>query len=143
MVVALKVVGAHPTSFGMIEADLLQALERRVAALEQELGTQQAIASSEPAQVLQELKLQMDAFKTKLETTEYLSWLGKLFFFIVYIFIFYYYLSLGSFIFILKYILLTTNLIFFISFKIKKITFIKLITFNLKFFLHESYLNLI
>ncbi|XP_044579687.1 uncharacterized protein LOC123261890 [Cotesia glomerata] len=72
----LQVVGAHPTSFGMIEADLLQALERRVAALEQELGTQQAIASSEPAQVLQELKLQMDAFKTKLETTEYLSWLG-------------------------------------------------------------------
>ncbi|XP_008550613.1 uncharacterized protein LOC103573353 [Microplitis demolitor] len=72
----LQVVGAHPTSVGMIEADLLRALEKRVAALERELGAQQAVASSEPAHLLRELKRQMDAFKTKLETTEHLSWLG-------------------------------------------------------------------
>lgn len=64
----------------MIEADLLRALERRVAALEREVREQQDVASSEPSHALRELKHQMDAFKTKLETTEHLSWLGKLYF---------------------------------------------------------------
>ncbi|XP_034952667.1 uncharacterized protein Pde9 [Chelonus insularis] len=72
----LQVVGAHPTSLGMIETDLLRALERRVAVLERQLNEQQTAASSETSNVLRELKEQMNAFKTKLETTEHLSWLG-------------------------------------------------------------------
>lgn len=73
----MKVVGAHPTSLGMIEADLLRALEKRVAVLEREFQEQQAAAvSSAQTHALGDLKRQMDAFKIKLETTEHLSWLG-------------------------------------------------------------------
>ncbi|KAK0073223.1 hypothetical protein PV325_010069, partial [Microctonus aethiopoides] len=73
----LQVVGAHPTSLGMIEADLLRALEKRVAVLEREFREQQAAAvSSAQTHALGDLKRQMDAFKIKLETTEHLSWLG-------------------------------------------------------------------
>ena len=62
----------------MIEVELLRALERRVAALERELHEHQDFASSEPSIALRDLKRQMDAFRNKLETTEHLSWLGKL-----------------------------------------------------------------
>lgn len=61
----------------MIDADSLRALERRIAALERELRDHQDVASSEPSITLRDLKLQMDAFRNKLETTEHLSWLGK------------------------------------------------------------------
>ncbi|XP_012288294.1 uncharacterized protein LOC105704027 isoform X2 [Orussus abietinus] len=60
----------------MIEADLLRALERRVAALERELRQHQEAASTAPSLALRELKRQVDIFKNKLETTEHLSWLG-------------------------------------------------------------------
>ncbi|XP_046617573.1 uncharacterized protein LOC124303857 [Neodiprion virginianus] len=73
---SLQVVGAHPGSTGMLDADLLRALERRVSALERELREHQEIAVSAPLLPLRELKRQVDAFRKKLETTEHLSWLG-------------------------------------------------------------------
>ncbi|XP_033211373.1 uncharacterized protein LOC117169223 isoform X2 [Belonocnema kinseyi] len=72
----LQVVGAHPGSSGMIEADVLRALERRVSALERDLREHQEAAVSEPCKALDELRAQFEAFKKKLETTEHLSWLG-------------------------------------------------------------------
>lgn len=72
----LQIVGAHLPTSGMIEADLLRELERRISSLEREIRQQQDAISSEPSLALRELKDQMDAFRTKLETTEHLSWLG-------------------------------------------------------------------
>lgn len=73
---SLQVVGAHPGSTGMLEADLLRALERRVSALERELREQQEVAAAAPLLPIRELKRQVDVFRKKLETTEHLSWLG-------------------------------------------------------------------
>ncbi|XP_015600255.1 uncharacterized protein LOC107270091 [Cephus cinctus] len=72
----LQVVGVHPATSGMIEADLLRALERRVAVLERDLRDHQEAASTAPSLALRELKRQVNDFKNKLETTEHLSWLG-------------------------------------------------------------------
>ena len=69
--------GAHPASSGMIEADILRTLERRVSVLERNLREHQKAAASEPCKALDELKAQVEAFKKKLETTEHLSWLGE------------------------------------------------------------------
>ncbi|XP_063988924.1 uncharacterized protein Pde9 isoform X1 [Diachasmimorpha longicaudata] len=73
----LQIVGAHPGSSGMIDTDLLRELEGRISAMERELRVHQSTELSEPSvAALRELKHQMDAFRTKLETTEHLSWLG-------------------------------------------------------------------
>lgn len=51
----------------------LAALEERISQMEKQLRTECDILP--PA--LEELKEQVDGFRTKLETTEHLSWLGK------------------------------------------------------------------
>lgn len=72
-----KVVGAHPASSGMMELEVLRALESRVASLERELREHQEAICASPPLALRELKRQVDSFKNKLETTEHLSWLGE------------------------------------------------------------------
>lgn len=72
-----KVVGAHPASSGMMELEVLRALESRVATLERELREHQEAVCASPPLALRELKRQVDSFKNKLETTEHLSWLGE------------------------------------------------------------------
>lgn len=72
----LQVVGAHPASSGMMELEVLRALESRVASLERELREHQEAICASPPLALRELKRQVDSFKNKLETTEHLSWLG-------------------------------------------------------------------
>lgn len=72
-----KIVGAHPASSGVIEAEVLWALERRVAALEQQLREHQEALNASPSYALRELKRQVDSFKNKLEHNEQLSWLSK------------------------------------------------------------------
>ncbi|KAK2585577.1 hypothetical protein KPH14_010211 [Odynerus spinipes] len=72
----LQVVGAHPASSGMMELEVLRALESRVASLERELREHQEAICTSPPLALRELKRQVDSFKNKLETTEHLSWLG-------------------------------------------------------------------
>ncbi|XP_051154086.1 uncharacterized protein LOC127277220 isoform X1 [Leptopilina boulardi] len=67
-----KVVGAHPSTSGMIDIDVC-SLERRVSALEQE---HREAASSRACITLSELQAQVNAIKQKLETIEHLSWLG-------------------------------------------------------------------
>ncbi|XP_033301645.1 uncharacterized protein LOC117206424 isoform X1 [Bombus bifarius] len=72
----LQIVGAHPASSGVIEAEVLWALERRVAALEQQLREHQEALNASPSYALRELKRQVDSFKNKLEHNEQLSWLS-------------------------------------------------------------------
>lgn len=69
----MKVVGAHPSTSGMIDIDVC-SLERRVSALEQE---HREAASSRTCITLSELQAQVNAIKQKLETIEHLSWLGE------------------------------------------------------------------
>lgn len=76
-VIFFKVVGAHPASSGMMELEVLRALESRVASLERELREHQEAICASPPLALRELKRQVDSFKNKLETTEHLSWLGE------------------------------------------------------------------
>ncbi|KAH0947447.1 hypothetical protein HN011_005542, partial [Eciton burchellii] len=70
-----KIVGAHPASSGVIEAEVLWALERRVAALERQLREHQEALYATPSLALRELKRQVDSFKNKLENNDQLSWL--------------------------------------------------------------------
>ncbi|XP_017882584.1 cAMP-specific 3',5'-cyclic phosphodiesterase 4D [Ceratina calcarata] len=72
----LQIVGAHPASSGVIEAEVLWALERRVEALEQQLREHQEALNASPSFALRELKRQVDSFKNKLENNEQLSWLN-------------------------------------------------------------------
>lgn len=72
-----KIVGAHPASSGVIEAEVLWALERRVAALERQLREHQEALYASPSFALRELKRQVDSFKNKLEHNDQLSWLSK------------------------------------------------------------------
>lgn len=72
-----KIVGAHPASSGVIEAEVLWALERRVAALERQLREHQEALYATPSLALRELKRQVDSFKNKLENNDQLSWLSK------------------------------------------------------------------
>ncbi|XP_076754326.1 phosphodiesterase 9 isoform X1 [Xylocopa sonorina] len=72
----LQIVGAHPASSGVIEAEVLWALERRVAALERQLREHQEALSATPSFALRELKRQVDSFKNKLEHNDQLSWLS-------------------------------------------------------------------
>jgi hypothetical protein len=72
-----KIVGAHPASSGVIEAEVLWALERRVAALERQLREHQEALYATPSLALRELKRQVDSFKNKLENNDQLSWLGE------------------------------------------------------------------
>ena len=74
-----KIVGAHPASSGVIEAEVLWALERRVAALERQLREHQEALYASPSFALRELKRQVDSFKNKLEHNDQLSWLSKFF----------------------------------------------------------------
>ncbi|KAG7212148.1 hypothetical protein KM043_012490 [Ampulex compressa] len=71
----LQVVGAHPASSRVIEAEVLWALERRVAALERQFREHQEALCASPSLALRELKRQVDSFKNKLENNEQLSWL--------------------------------------------------------------------
>ena len=79
-----KIVGAHPASSGVIEAEVLWALERRVAALERQLREHQEALYASPSFALRELKRQVDSFKNKLEHNDQLSWLSKFCLFYVY-----------------------------------------------------------
>lgn len=72
-----KIVGAHPASSGVIEAEVLRALERRVAALERQLREHQEALYATPSLALRELKRQVDSFKNKLENNDQLSWLSE------------------------------------------------------------------
>ncbi|KOC64184.1 hypothetical protein WH47_12486 [Habropoda laboriosa] len=72
----LQIVGAHPASSGVIEAEVLWALERRVAALERQLREHQEALYATPTLALRELKRQVDSFKNKLEHNDHLSWLS-------------------------------------------------------------------
>ncbi|XP_076164165.1 phosphodiesterase 9 [Ptiloglossa arizonensis] len=72
----LQIVGAHPASSGVIEAEVLWALERRVAALERQLREQQEALYASPSFALRELKRQVDSFKNKLEQNDQLNWLS-------------------------------------------------------------------
>ncbi|KYN16320.1 hypothetical protein ALC57_11402 [Trachymyrmex cornetzi] len=72
----LQIVGAHPASSGVIEAEVLWALERRVAALERQLREHQEALYATPSLALRELKRQVDSFKNKLENNDQLSWLS-------------------------------------------------------------------
>ncbi|XP_033322464.2 phosphodiesterase 9 [Megalopta genalis] len=72
----LEIVGAHPASSGVIEAEVLWALERRVAALERQLREQQEALYASPSFALRELKRQVDSFKNKLEHNDQLNWLS-------------------------------------------------------------------
>ncbi|XP_043507371.1 uncharacterized protein LOC122527345 isoform X2 [Frieseomelitta varia] len=72
----LQIVGAHPASSGVIEAEVLWALERRVAALERQLREHQEALYASPSFALRELKRQVDSFKNKLEHNDQLSWLS-------------------------------------------------------------------
>ncbi|KOX75069.1 High affinity cGMP-specific 3',5'-cyclic phosphodiesterase 9A [Melipona quadrifasciata] len=73
----LQIVGAHPASSGVIEAEVLWALERRVAALERQLREHQEALYASPSFALRELKRQVDSFKNKLEHNDQLSWLSN------------------------------------------------------------------
>ncbi|XP_076234000.1 phosphodiesterase 9 [Calliopsis andreniformis] len=72
----LQIVGAHPASSGVIEAEVLWALERRVAALERQLQEQQEALYATPSFALRELKGQVDSFKNKFEHNDQLNWLS-------------------------------------------------------------------
>ncbi|XP_072760180.1 uncharacterized protein Pde9 [Anoplolepis gracilipes] len=73
----LQIVGAHPASSGVIEAEVLWALERRVAALERQLREHQEALYATPSLALRELKRQVDSFKNKLENNDQLlNWLS-------------------------------------------------------------------
>ncbi|KZC07356.1 PREDICTED: uncharacterized protein LOC107185630 [Dufourea novaeangliae] len=72
----LQIVGAHPASSRVIEAEVLWALERRVAALERQLREQQEALCASPSFTLRELKRQVDSFKNKLEHNDQLNWLS-------------------------------------------------------------------
>ncbi|XP_076289942.1 phosphodiesterase 9 [Lasioglossum baleicum] len=72
----LQIVGSHPASSGVIEAEVLWALERRVAALERQLREQQEALYASPSLALRELKRQVDSFKNKLEHNDQLNWLS-------------------------------------------------------------------
>lgn len=73
----LKIVGAHPASSRVIEAEVLWALERRVAALERQLREQQEALYATPSFARRELKGQVDSFKNKFEHNDQLNWLSK------------------------------------------------------------------
>ena len=69
----LQVVAAHCNGMLLDEVGIdLLALEQRVARLEKQIRTD----FDELPPGVQELKLQVDKFRNKLETTEHLSWLG-------------------------------------------------------------------
>ncbi|KAL6259557.1 hypothetical protein P5V15_009475 [Pogonomyrmex californicus] len=72
----LQIVGAHPASSRVIEAEVLWALERRVATLERQLREHQEALYATPSFALRELKRQVDSFKNKLENNDQLSWLS-------------------------------------------------------------------
>lgn len=72
-----KIVGAHPASSRVIEAEVLWTLERRVAALERQLREYEEASCAVPSLALRELKRQVDSFKNKFENNEQLSWLSK------------------------------------------------------------------
>ncbi|XP_029164738.1 uncharacterized protein LOC114935944 isoform X2 [Nylanderia fulva] len=72
----LQIVGAHPASSGVIEAEVLLALERRVTALERQLREHQEALCATPTLALRELKRQVDSFKNKLENNDQLNWLS-------------------------------------------------------------------
>ncbi|XP_011254651.1 uncharacterized protein LOC105250327 [Camponotus floridanus] len=72
----LQIVGAHPASSAVIEAEVLWALERRVAALERQLREHQEALYATPSLALRELKRQVDSFKNKLENNDQLNWLS-------------------------------------------------------------------
>lgn len=73
---SLKVVAAHANGMLLEEVGFdLRALEDRITELEKQLRLDYDVL---PPQV-QDLKHQVDSFRQKLETTESLSWLGKLF----------------------------------------------------------------
>lgn len=72
----LQIVGAHPASSGVIEAEVLWALERRVAALERQLREHQEALYATPSLALRELKRQVDSFKNKVENNDQLNWLS-------------------------------------------------------------------
>lgn len=72
----LQIVGAHPASSGVIEAEVLWALERRVAALERQLREHQEALCATPSLALREMKRQVDSFKNKLENNDQLNWLS-------------------------------------------------------------------
>ncbi|KAL6437267.1 hypothetical protein ACFW04_005053 [Cataglyphis niger] len=71
-----KIVGSHPASTGVIEAEVLWALERRVATLERQLREHQEALYATPSLALRELKRQVDSFKNKLENNDQLNWLS-------------------------------------------------------------------
>ncbi|XP_076646028.1 phosphodiesterase 9 [Halictus rubicundus] len=72
----LEIVGSHPASSGVIEAEVLWALERRVAALERQLREQQEALYASPSLALRELKRQVDSFKNNLEHNDQFNWLS-------------------------------------------------------------------
>ncbi|XP_050451249.1 uncharacterized protein LOC126851381 [Cataglyphis hispanica] len=72
----LQIVGSHPASTGVIEAEVLWALERRVATLERQLREHQEALYATPSLALRELKRQVDSFKNKLENNDQLNWLS-------------------------------------------------------------------
>lgn len=72
-----KIVGAHPASSRVIEAEVLWTLERRVAALERQLREYEEATCAAPSLALRELKRQVDSFKNKFDNNDQLSWLSK------------------------------------------------------------------
>ncbi|EFN77999.1 hypothetical protein EAI_13934 [Harpegnathos saltator] len=72
----LQIVGAHPASSRVIEAEVLWTLERRVAALERQLREYEEASCAAPSLALRELKRQVDSFKNKFENNDQLSWLS-------------------------------------------------------------------
>ncbi|XP_043249700.1 cAMP-specific 3',5'-cyclic phosphodiesterase 4D [Colletes gigas] len=72
----LQIVGAHPASSRVTQAEVLWALERRVTALERQLREQQEALYASPSFALRELKRQVDSFKNKLEQNDQLNWLS-------------------------------------------------------------------
>ncbi|XP_014481570.1 PREDICTED: uncharacterized protein LOC106747983 [Dinoponera quadriceps] len=72
----LQIVGAHPASSRVIEAEVLWTLERRVAALERQLREYEEASCAAPTLALRELKRQVDSFKSKFENNDQLSWLS-------------------------------------------------------------------
>lgn len=72
-----KIVGSHPASSRVIEAEVLWTLERRVAALERQLREYQEASYPAPSLALRELKRQVDSFKNKYENNDQLNWLGE------------------------------------------------------------------